>query len=248
MNLFDDIYNKRAIKKAQDGFTAALDALGYPYRLLEGGMDDGGIMALYARELEKGASEGYFPVLLPYEPRLFELIEQNRAQGEPSEAILGGAAVFAKRLEECALSKRDNCGENPSEHPIKGFSALDRFALLFTEYTNSFRMSALMLLPTAKPWEAALFLPFGGRNECPAPREMAAMLKKWHESFGAVPAVFAGDALEIFIPRPLDETELREAAGETAAFAGRAYDGSAEALSRFVKETRNKCVWHFTWG
>jgi hypothetical protein len=218
MNLFDDIYNKRAKKKAEDEFAAALDALGYPYRLLEGSIDERGILELYASELEKGGQEGYFPVLAPYERILFELIERSRAEGIDA-----------------------------SDLPSGGFSALESFSLLFTEFTKSFRMCALIMLNAAKPWETALLLPFGGRGDCPAPREMAAMLKKWHDSFGAVPAVLSSEALEIYLPRPLTERALRVAAGEIAAFSGLGYDGSDEALSRFIEETRNKCVWHFSW-
>ena len=243
MNLFDDIYNKRAKKKAEDEFAAALDALGYPYRLLEGSIDERGIIELYASELEKGGQEGYFPVLAPYERILFDLIERNRAENFDASELPSGAEVFAKRLEDRALGGE---GAEKLANGAGGFSALESFSLLFTEFTKSFRMCALILLPTDKPWEAALLLPFGGSGACPAPREMAAMLKKWHESFGAVPAVFSGEALEVYLPRPLDERELREAAGEIAAFAGLGYDGSDEALSRFMTEARDKCVWRFS--
>lgn len=239
MNLFDDIYNKRAKKKAEDEFAACLDALGYPYRLLEGGMDERGIIELYASELEKGDQEGYFPVLAPYERILFELIERNRAEGVDTSELPNGAEAFAKRLEKYSLGG-ESCANG-------GFSAFESFSLLFTEFTKSFRMCALILLPTDKPWEAAFLLPFGGSGNCPAPREMAAMLKLWNEKYGAVPAVFSGEALEIYLPHPLKDTQLREAAGEIAAFLGHIHDGSNEALSRFITEARDKCVWRFSW-
>jgi|GEM_PF-6220127 len=239
MNLFDDIYNKRAKKKAEDEFTACLDALGYPYRLLEGGMNERGIIELYASELEKGDQEGYFPVLAPYERILFELIERNRAEGVDSSELPSGAEAFAKRHEKYSL-----CGESRANG---GFSALESFSLLFTEFTKSFRMCALILLPTDNPWEAAFLLPFGGSGNCPAPREMAAMLKLWNEKYGAVPAVFSGEALEIYLPHPLKDTQLREAAGEIAAFSGHNCDESDEAVSRFIAAARDKCVWRFSW-
>lgn len=239
MNLFDDIYNKRAKKKAEDEFAACLDALGYPYRLLEGGMNERGIIALYASELEKGGQEGYFPVLAPYERILFELIERNGAEGIAASNFPSGAEAFAKRLEKYSLGS-ESCANG-------GFSALESFSLLFTEFTKSFRMCALILLPMDKPWEAVLLLPFGGSGNCPAPREMAAMLKLWNEKYGAVPAVFSGEALEIYLPHPLKDTELREAAGEIAAFSGLGYDESDEALSQFIEEARDKCVWRFSW-
>ena len=97
MNLFDDIYNKRAKKKAEDEFAAALDALGYPYRLLEGSIDERGILELYASALEKGGQEGYFPVLAPYERILFELIERSRAEGIDASGLPSGAEVFRKK-------------------------------------------------------------------------------------------------------------------------------------------------------
>lgn len=238
MNLFDDIYNKRAKKKAEDEFAAALDALGYPCRLLDG-MDERGIIELYASELEKGGKEGYFPVLAPYERILFELIERNRAEGVDTSELPSGAEAFAKRLEKYSLGG-ESCANG-------GFSAFESFSLLFTEFTKSFRMCALILLPTDKPWEAAFLLPFGGSGNCPAPREMAAMLKKWHDSFGAVPAVFSGKALEIYLPHPLKDTQLREAAGEIAAFSGHNCDESDEAILRFIAAAREKCVWRFSW-
>ena len=49
------------------------------------------------------------------------------------------------------------------------------------------------LVPTTLPWEALAHLRLGGWNECPTPAEHVAILKWWHERYGAelVPQVVA---------------------------------------------------------
>lgn len=262
MNLFDNIFNKRAKKRAQDEFAAALDGLGFPYEMLESGLSEAEIIERYAAELENGKTLGFFPVLAPYEPELFKLINRNREDGFGVKSALTselaeGAGLFSSRLSESEISDAEYSefaesdeGASLSEFISEGFSALDRFSLLFTEFTNSFRTSALIKLPTASPWRAVLYLPFGGWNECPAPPDMAAMLKVWHEKYGAVPAVFSGDALELFLPRPLDEVSRREAAKEIVAFSGLHHpkiDESSADFDELAKSLIGKKVWQFWW-
>ena len=259
MNLFDDIINKRAKLKAEQAFTDALDRLGYPYELLGGGLNEQELLLKYKAELERASIEGYFPVLAPYEPDLFKLIAGGIADvSGASEAFepTGGEQLFSKRFSENALAAEDRADFDEDEEALaskligENFSALNAFSLLYTEFTHSFRMSALIKLPTDKPWEAALLLPFGGWNECPAPHDMAAMLKVWHEKYGALPAVFSGDALEIYLPRPLDGSSAQSAAKEIIAFSGCSHpfiNEETKAFDAFCSSLIGKSVLHFWW-
>ncbi len=258
MNLFDDIINRRAQKKALAAFTAALDALGYPYELLNGSMGEAELMDYYEGAVRACKAEGRFPVIAVNEPALFELIAQSRGAGFDIAAALAakkpdGESVFASRLKQCELPEEElEEGAEPglSDFVSECFTALNAFSLPYTEFSKSFRTCALIRLPTTKPHEAAIYLPFGNWNDCPAPLEMAAMLKSWGEKYGAIPAVLAGDALEVLLPAPLDESALREAAGELIAFSGAAHpplDEGSTAFSDFCSSLEGKRVWHFWW-
>lgn len=60
----------------------------------------------------------------------------------------------------------------------------------------------LRLYPTAVPWEVFAYSPFGGWNDCPWPDEQLAMLRHWHELYGAEVVSHRGDWYELLVPRP----------------------------------------------
>ncbi len=60
----------------------------------------------------------------------------------------------------------------------------------------------LMLLPTRHGYEAPAYLSFGGWNECPDPEIQVAVLKSWHERFGADLVTMGADILELRVAKP----------------------------------------------
>lgn len=218
MNLFDDIINKRARQKAVDSFTLSLDALGYPYELLDKNLTNEALIELYQSELEKGNAEGFCPVFVPDEERLFKAIADAKS------------GIFAASSEDAS--------------PICNarFSSSDEFSVLFTEYTKSFRITALIRLPSKEPWQAAALIPFCGSND----GDIAAVLKHWNEKYGAFPAAVTHDAIELFLPEPLDEKRSVEAARDMFAFSAPAtaqLDENADEFTRLCDSLSSHRIW-----
>jgi hypothetical protein len=60
----------------------------------------------------------------------------------------------------------------------------------------------LLLLPTADGWEAPAFLLWGGWNDTPFPEEHVALMRRWHQQYGAEPVMISLDVIEMTVSRP----------------------------------------------
>ena len=65
----------------------------------------------------------------------------------------------------------------------------------------------VLLVPAAFAWHVPAILGFGGFNDCPAPAELCALLRRWRELYGADPASLAAqaagcDAIELTVENP----------------------------------------------
>ena len=63
----------------------------------------------------------------------------------------------------------------------------------------------LVVLPTDKSFEVPAYLKWGGWNSCPPPELQVAMLRSWHERFGAELVGIRSDAMDLLVSR-LPET------------------------------------------
>jgi hypothetical protein len=64
------------------------------------------------------------------------------------------------------------------------------------------RQVTLALLPVERGWEAPAVMKFGGWNECPHPADHVAVLRYWHEQFGADVVAITNDTVEAMVARP----------------------------------------------
>ena len=72
-------------------------------------------------------------------------------------------------------------------------------------FSDTFKCGKELLLakiPVSEPWQIAAWLPMGGWNECPAPKELLAMAKHWYEKYGAVICCVSSAALEFRVSNP----------------------------------------------
>ena len=60
----------------------------------------------------------------------------------------------------------------------------------------------LALLPVERGWEVPAVMKFGGWNECPKPADHVAILRYWHEQYGADVVSLTNDTLEMMVARP----------------------------------------------
>lgn len=65
----------------------------------------------------------------------------------------------------------------------------------------------LALVAVKHPYEAPVALGYGGWNECPHPTVLAAMLREWERTHGAVPVSMTNGSLECLVERP-PQTEI----------------------------------------
>ncbi len=71
----------------------------------------------------------------------------------------------------------------------------------------------IVKVPTAHSYEAVAYIGFGGWNDCPADAEHVAILRYWHDRYGANLVAQGADMLECTVERP---PTTREAAVELA--------------------------------
>ncbi|GIN84078.1 hypothetical protein J6TS2_04640 [Heyndrickxia sporothermodurans] len=101
--------------------------------------------------------------------------------------------------------------------------------------------------PTKEPWEASLWVPMGGFNECPLPEQQAVIFKHWYEKYGAYPTHVTDDTwgLEVTSP-PKTPEEALQLAKEHILFCRYVLEdfSSLGAYAGFLLKSKK---WNFWW-
>ncbi len=125
----------------------------------------------------------------------------------------------------------------------------DQLAILNPSTTTDRGPFFMIFLPTTSPWEVFAYLDYGGWNSYPYPHEHVAVMKYWHESFGAEPLLATADIVEMHVATPpSDEATCRQLAMEQFGYTAGdlVYQGyeSFGLLARTLKARRH---WYFWW-
>lgn len=232
------------------------DKLGLEYGLVDGKLKPEKITELFLEELEKGKLEGYTPVIVAPGVLGDSIIETMLEEYDPSELLKAelpdGKAWLDSVIEEY---------QNPSDPGLDRFDfdemrddsakgeELTHFTSLDIVSEGGDSDIFLVKVPTDKPWEAVLYIPFGGWNACPEPIKMAAVCKYWYEKYGAQPAVITGDQMEFCLPSPVSGYEVREAALEHFAFCeDRVFQCTWSGTFSELEDSIGKsAIWYFWW-
>ena len=219
--------------------------------MIDASLSDKSILTLFEKELEKGKAEGYTPVILVNDSvicRDIEYMLENGydVQSELQNELPDAEAYLQERIDDLERMLGTSLDE------AKGMGGMGLAASQGFTATASASMFgivpeiALVKLPTDKPWEAAIYIPFGGWNECPAPLEMAAVLKLWYEKYGAVPAAISHDILDMVSSAELSNDDALTVARQMIAFDNDLlFMGvSANKLANSIKRSK---VWSFWW-
>jgi hypothetical protein len=106
----------------------------------------------------------------------------------------------------------------------------------------------IALVPTRTTWHVPVLLNFGNFNACPAPVEHAAMLKHWHEKYGAEVVSMTHDVIETRVARPPKTRAAALAlAKQQYAYCSDIVSQGVETLSRLAACLLNGHAWYFWW-
>lgn len=187
--------------------------------VLEGMREVGDVMKAYAEYLHRGRDEGFTPLIIVPSPFMIEILNREEDDSDAEEdksvegilsraSVIDANALLARRLAE-HVGEGDNgvlsseiIGEYQDVQPDTAFAGVVNF--------DTGRPEAHLIvakLPTDKPWEAPAWIPMGGFNECPSPEEQVAVFKRWHDLYGAVPAVATYDIWQMYAKNPPDTKE-----------------------------------------
>lgn len=230
-----------------------LEQLGYPFTLLPEELTNEVLMQYYRDARERGRKEGFTPVLLRADDHLGEFQEalEEFPPAQTTQAEWDGKAILDERL--AILNEPEEEGGVPllenKDPDILGTlenGEANHSLSLIDPFWGKCRI-ALVELPTEKPWEVPLYIPFGGWNECPLPEEHAAILKYWYEKWGAAPAAMTFDTIELVLPSPIPEAEVWDVAKEHFAYTEDSVFQGTGTLGALADGLRKSDVWFFWW-
>lgn len=231
-----------------------LDSHGIGCELIDSGAPND-ITARYAEELEKGKKEGYTPVIVLDDGTGDSLLLSMLKEYDP-ESLLKAELPDGKDLLDRIIDEY----RNPSDPSLASFDfdqlrddsaesmELHELSSYYMQsYEGRVKHYYLVRIPTDKPWETVLYLPFGGWNSCPDPVQMAAVCKYWYEKYSAYPALIAGDEMNFYLPSPVPESEAAEAALEHVAFCEDVLFQGMGYLNAMEDYIKKSTVWYFWW-
>jgi hypothetical protein len=228
------------------------------YHLTTPGKD---AVALWRRLHDLVAETGYWPLLLgdANDPdgarQMVESMEECDGEFTLRQVIEKGLALdvppwLAERLEEASVSLDEDATEDAGpEAGGSGSDAGDSFMIPRDILTGKpHRAVSVALVPTTTPWEVPAYLRFGGWNECPRDYEHVAVMKRWHDTYGAVPIGMTFDVVEMYVPRPPRDWKAALAlAREQYAYCADIVDQGTQSVARLAQTLMGSSVWYFWW-
>jgi Domain of unknown function (DUF4253) len=107
----------------------------------------------------------------------------------------------------------------------------------------------IALLPTPNSWEVPAYLHYGGWGYTPEPEAIVALLKYWHDTYGAEVICFSLDTLEMSVTHSAQDrdTALSLAAEQYALCPDLLGEQSYRSLSDLAASLLNADVWWLHW-
>jgi hypothetical protein len=104
------------------------------------------------------------------------------------------------------------------------------------------------LVPTANGWEVPAFLMFGAFNDCPHPEDHVAVMKDWHDRYGAEVVAITHDIVETVVARPpRSRKKALELAREQYLYCKDIVDQGTETIDHLAATLLGGKVWFFWW-
>jgi len=107
---------------------------------------------------------------------------------------------------------------------------------------------AIVLVPATESWQVPCLLGYGGWNECPAPEEHSAVLKRWQERYGATLVAMTSDTIELAVDRPpRSRDDALALAREHYVYCADIVDQGTRTIEALAAALLNAPVWFFWW-
>lgn len=229
--------------------------IGCEYSELPANCSKNALLKLYLDEYEKGRKTGYIPVIVVAGSTLLESIELNIEDCDSIDSYRNSVVnqplsdsrdILNSRFEQCLSCIDDGYdvfGDFSGKiNPCSCFLCVDKSDLDKDEKLVIFR------IPVKEPWEIFSYIPFGGWNECPETAEMISVCKYWYENYGAVPSLIKSDTLEMYVFKPIDNTDTAfDVAKEQYGFCNDTVDQGTGTIKSLAETLVNSTVWFFWW-
>ena len=248
MGFFDKLFGKRKDESEASEEPPKADAkLPFESLILPGTE----AVATCLRLRQEGA--GIFtPVMLGDPNELEGLLDglESNAESTPKEIIEQSRAItissFIKdRMEEDEELYRDvEDGEWPDN--VKPSSEL-------TGHTDIVRRTplkrvAICKVPTPRSWEVPAYLGFGGWNSSPSPEQHVAILRYWHEKYGADIITLTNDTIECTVSNPpTTRQQAMELAREQFIYCSDIVTQGTLTISSLAASLQGGTTWFFWW-
>lgn len=243
--------------------------LGCRCRLFAAADDDEGLNKAYAEASARGKAEGFTPVFIVPDRRMWRNIMANTNAADPEEEygfskdkvdfyrrtmlslpVPDGEKVLSELIDDLKEELEEDGG---NWDDLVGYIANGdplRFLLsLWSEGGAGTRPVILAEIPVANPWEVFAYVPFGAWGNCPDTQALIAIAKYWYKKHGAVPAVIAHNELNFAVENPVSRGKCLPLAVEMYGFCPDTVteNGTIQSIGELADGLRNSTVWHFHW-
>ena len=221
----------------------------------------------YFAALKAGKQGGYIPVLVKVSERLKDRLIVN-VEGERQYPIQEEIQTFRQGLLKKAPLfdtvgylghlirnwKEKWVKKGRAEEDVVGTMADGLPDSELSGYWNyETRLTDEMLLvrvPVDEPWKIFAWLPMGDWNNCPPNVGLMAVVRRWYEAYGVVPAIMTDNELEFYVPRPVKDKKVAlQLAWEHYAICPECVDQSKfnDTIGKRADALRQSTVWYFGW-
>jgi hypothetical protein len=198
---------------------------------------------------EEGAGR-ITPVMLGDPKNLGNLLEGFHAGGSPQAIIDRSEGISVQSFMDKRLAAEEEYYKSVERGawPQDAIPSWDLTGHTDIVKSRPLRTVPICKVPTPRSWEVPAYLSFGAWNECPAPEEHVALLRYWHENYGADLITLSSDVLECTVSRPPTEREQALAlAWEQFVYCSDIVLQGTQTLSALAATLCGGKTWFFWW-